>query len=266
MSGGNRAVPRAVILAAGFGSRLRPLTDRHPKCLTPLAGKTLLERQRAVLAGADIMDVTIVAGHMAETLRLPGIAHIVNVDYARTNMVSSLFCARHLFDGSRDLLVVYGDIVFEPRVLASLLSARYEVSVVVDRGWLDLWSLRMEDPLADAETMKIGADGRIKELGKSPRSLADIEGQYIGLIRLSAAAQGRICQFYDALTPDGSYIGKDKANMFMTTFIQMLIDNDFDVGPAFVQNGWLEVDSIADLEAYEAAQKAGTLKRIFDAD
>ena len=257
--------PRAVILAAGFGSRLRPLTDNRPKCLTPLLGRTLLDRQRDALGKAGISDVTIVAGHMAEMLRLPGLRHVVNADYARTNMVSSLFVARSLLDGSRDLVVVYGDIVFEKRVLESLLAAPHAVSVVVDCGWFSLWSLRMDDPLADAETLKIGADGRIAELGRKPSSRQDIEGQYIGLIRLSAAIQARVAAFFDGLDPVGPYLGKDKANMYLTTFIQMLIDDGFDVGPAYTTHGWLEIDSVADLEAYEAAQRSGELKRLYDA-
>ncbi|WP_293800217.1 phosphocholine cytidylyltransferase family protein [uncultured Bosea sp.] len=261
----SQSAPRAVILAAGFGSRLRPLTDNHPKCLTDLFGRSLLARQREVLAGAGVDEATIVAGHMAEMLRLPGLDHVVNADYARTNMVSSLFAARHLLDGKRDLLIVYGDIVFEARVLASLMAARHEISVVVDRGWHALWSLRMEDPLADAETLRIGPDGRLAELGGKPSSLADIEGQYIGLIKLTASVQPKICAFYDGLDTLGPYLGKDKANMFMTTFVQLLIEAQFDVGPAFTSNGWLEVDSLADLEAYEAAYREGRLRSIYDA-
>jgi choline kinase len=257
--------PRAVILAAGFGSRLRPLTDHHPKCLTPLFGRTLLDRQLSVLRQAGVDDLTIVAGHMAEALRLPGLSHVVNADYARTNMVSSLFCARHLFDGSRDLLIVYGDIVFEPKVLAALTASAHDVAVVVDRGWRALWSMRMEDPLADASTMRIGKGGRILELGLRPTSLDEIEGQYIGLIRIAAGAQARVTAFHDGLHGADSYQGKDKANMYMTTFIQLMIDAGFDVGAAFTDHGWLEVDSLGDLEAYEQAHKAGTLGALYDA-
>lgn len=256
---------RAVILAAGFGSRLRPLTDHHPKCLTPLFGRTLLDRQLDALTAAGITEVTIVAGHMAEALRRPGLGHVVNADYAKTNMVSSLFCARHLLDGTRDLVIVYGDIVFELNVLASLAEAPHEVAVAVDTGWLDLWSLRMEDPLADAESMRIGPTGRILELGLPPERVDEIEGQYVGLIRVASGAQIGLVRLHDSLDPNHSYRGKDKANMFMTTFIQLLIDAGFDVGAAFIHHGWLEVDSLDDLKAYEAAGRDGRLDRLYHA-
>jgi choline kinase len=256
---------RAVILAAGFGSRLRPLTDQHPKCLTPLFGRSLLDRQLGVLRAAGITDVTIVAGHMAEALRRPGLGHVFNADYARTNMVSSLFCARHLLDGAHDLVIVYGDIVFEPRVLDSLSQSPHDVAVAVDTGWLDLWSMRMENPLADAGSMRIGPGGRIIELGLTPESLDEVEGQYVGLIRVSAGTQGRLVRFYDSLDPHLDYRGKEKANMYMTTFIQLLIDAGFDVGAAFIRHGWLEVDSLGDLKAYEIAAREGRLERLYDA-
>jgi choline kinase len=146
------------------------------------------------------------------------------------------------------------------------MAARHDIAVAVDKGWLDLWSLRMEDPVADAGSMRIGADGHLIELGRRPTPLSEIEGQYIGLIRLSAGIQEHIAAFHDGLGDAGPYQGKDKANMYMTTFIQLLIDNGFDVGAAFIRHGWLEVDSLQDLDAYEAAHRAGTLHALYRAD
>lgn len=256
---------RAIILAAGFGSRLRPLTDDRPKCLVELAGRPLLARQRDTLHACGIDDVTIVAGHLAEMLALPGLHHVQNPDYATTNMVSSLMCARNLFDGVRDIVIVYGDIVFEVPVLETVLRSDHDIAVAIDRGWFDLWSLRMDDPLSDAESLKIAPDGRIAELGKKATRIDEIEGQYIGLIKIKAGIQKEILQIYDGLDPSGPYLGKDKANMFMTTFIQLLIDRKLDVGPAFIRHGWLEVDSTDDLAAYETAYRSGALKALYDA-
>jgi choline kinase len=255
---------RAVILAAGFGSRLKPLTETAPKCLTQLAGESLLSRQLRTLRAAGIEDVSIVAGHLQDRIDLPGLKKILNPHYERTNMVSSLFCARHLLDGSRDLVICYGDIVYQRSVLEALLATEAPVAVAVDRGWYDLWKLRMEDPLSDAETLKVDSDGRLVELGRQPRSLDDIQGQYIGLIKASAESHKGIVAIYDRLAPDGPYEGRDKANMFMTSFIQMVIDSDIAVMPAFFDRGWLEVDSMADYEAYNALARTGALSAFYD--
>ena len=133
-----------------------------------------------------IRDINLVTGYRADQLdylRLPT-AH--NERFASTNMVHSLFCAEQLLDD--DVVVSYADIVYAPRVLESLLESTSDFSVVVDRDWLELWKLRMPDPLADAETMRVDVNGHITELGKKPTGYSDIQCQYIGLFKLSAAA------------------------------------------------------------------------------
>lgn len=256
---------RAIILAAGTGSRLRPLTDTRPKCLVSLLGRPLLDRQLEVLQGAGVNDLTVVAGYKEEAIVRNSLKKVVNPDYERSNMVSSLLAARDLFDGTSDILVCYGDIVYEPRVLQAVMSGSHAISVAIDRGWFDLWKVRMEDPLADAETLKIAPDGRIAELGRKPKSISDIQGQYIGLFKISRAVQREILSIYDALDPDGPYDGRNRANMFMTSFIQLLIDRGIDVGPAWIGHGWLEVDSVEDLKAYEALHARGALEILYDA-
>lgn len=256
----------AIILAAGFGARLRPLTDNLPKCMVSLQGTPLLDRQLQAFEAAGINDVSIVLGHAPESVdpqEYP-LRRFMNEAYRSTNMVTSLMTARELFDGGRDVLVSYGDIVYEKRVLQSVLSSRHDISVAVDRQWRRLWSLRMEDPLSDAETMRVASSGRIQELGKKPKSYADIEGQYIGLFRVAAATASKIVEFYDHLDLAGPYDGRDRANMFMTSFIQALIDTGFDVGAAFIDGGWLEIDQIADLENYERLAADGALSGYYD--
>ena len=63
---------RAVILAAGRGSRLHPYTENRPKCLMELGGMTLMERQLRALRGAGITDIVVVTGYRAEMLAPPG--------------------------------------------------------------------------------------------------------------------------------------------------------------------------------------------------
>lgn len=81
---------KAIILAAGQGTRLRPLTDHKPKCLVELAGKPMLEHQLTTLRGAGINEIHIVAGYCAEQLDRSDITRHLNLDYASTNMVTTL--------------------------------------------------------------------------------------------------------------------------------------------------------------------------------
>lgn len=254
---------KAFILAAGQGTRLRPLTDDRPKCLVELAGKSLLERQATVLRRAGIQDLTVISGYRADQIAARGFATRVNPRYASTNMVATLFSAADLMVDGHDLLICYGDIVYEGRVLSSLLAVDAPVTVMIDRQWLRYWRLRLDDPLTDAETLKLGPGGRLRELGKKPRDYSEIEGQYMGLIKIRACHMAKFKQVYASMDRAATYDGKDFDNMYMTSFIQYLIDQAWDVRVAETDNGWLEVDSVSDLERYEAMTADGSLASFY---
>lgn len=253
---------RAVILAAGFGSRLMPLTSDRPKGMVPLLGIPMLVRQVTTLQAQGVHDISIVGGYFSQKLESLGLPVIQNPAYETTNMVESLMCARALMDGTQDLIMAYGDIVYEPDVLQALLRERGDVVVTADLGWRDLWSARMEDYAADVETFRLRDDGGIAELGRRPRSLDEVEAQYIGLVRFPACSHARLLAFYDGLDRRGSYDGQPFPKMYMTSFIQQLIDDGWNVRPALINHGWLEVDTLEDLRRYEALAAAGNLAPI----
>lgn len=259
----NSVTTKAVILAAGVGSRLRPLTDARPKCLVELFGISLLDRQMGVLNACGIKDVHVVAGYRSEQLRARGYPVVINPAYESTNMVHTLFCARDLMTADADLLIAYGDIVYEARVLESILSCTASVCVAVDRAWRRYWAIRMDDPLADAETLKLDKQGYVTEIGKKPTGYDDIEGQYIGLIKVRADQVPRLVWEYDRMDRARRYDGKTFAQMFMTSFLQHLIDNGWPVRAVPIENGWLEVDTLLDLERYEALERIGELRRFY---
>ena len=254
---------RVIVLCAGQGTRLRPLTDEKPKCMVELMGKPLLEHQFDALNAAGIDDITLVTGYAAERLEGWGRRQIHNPEYADTNMVWSLFCARDMFDGKSDLIVAYSDIVYESRVIDALLAAPDPVATVVDRDWLALWSMRMDDPLADAETLRLNADGTLREIGNKARSLSDCEGQYIGLTKISAAVQRSVLDHYEELDRGDVYDGRRFEQMFMTRFITSLIEAGYAARAAIINSGWLEVDTLEDLRRYEALAGRGELQRFW---
>jgi choline kinase len=250
---------RAIVLAAGEGTRLRPLTLDRPKCLVELAGRPLLLWQIAALKAAGVEDVTVVTGYHADRIDALGLRTIHNERFSHTNMVVSLMAARALLDGTDDVLICYGDLAYEPRLIASLTASAARVATTIDRSWRRLWELRMADPLADAETLRLDADGHILELGRKPQGFQQIEGQYMGLIKVAAAIAPRLVAAWDALDPAGPYDGRERDRMFMTSFLQHLIDHVTPVTAVLVDGGWLEVDTLQDLETYEALHASGQL-------
>jgi L-glutamine-phosphate cytidylyltransferase len=256
----------AFILAAGRGARLRPITDRVPKCLVKLAGRSLLERQCSALRHAGIEDIHVITGYRAAAIEALGYSTIHNPHFETTNMVATLFCARALMTGTADVVIAYGDIVFELEIVHALLAEDAPLATAIDRGWLRYWSLRMADPLSDAETLRLSRDGDVVELGKRPGSLEEIEGQYMGLTKIRADHVRRFRRAWEDLDPSGCYDGRDKANMFMTSFLSVLIAAGWRLRAVPVEHGWLEVDRVSDLDLYHRLLETDELSSLYNHD
>lgn len=245
-------VARAVILAAGRGSRLGPATVDRPKVLVEVAGASILQHQRRTLAAAGIAEVHLVAGHALDLVRghpdLHGLRLHVNGRWSETNMVATLACAEEVLDGSTDLVIAYGDIVYEPRLLTALAGvADADVGVVVDLDWERYWRARMDDPLADAETLRLDDEGRLLEIGAPATGYEDVQGQYVGLLRIRADRIAALIGRWRTLGEDGRVRGRDRDSLYMTDLLQLVIGEGWDVRAAPVQSGWLEFDTPADL-------------------
>ena len=239
---------RVIILAAGQGTRLRPLTNDRPKCMVELKGKPLINHQLDLFEKFNINDINVITGYLEEKIDFPQIKKYYNPKFDSTNMVSTLFCASELFDGSDDILITYGDIVYNDTVLQNSIDSNKEVNVIVDKNWKEYWTARMEDPLRDAETLKIDENGNIKELGKKAKSYDEIEAQYIGLVKIRKDIAPKIKEYYEQLDKTILYDGKGYENMYMTSFLQMIADNLYPLSPVYIQNGWIEIDEPSDLK------------------
>lgn len=242
---------KMIIVAAGQGTRLRPMTNDKPKCMVEYNNKPIIDYILDVAIGCGIENIAIVNGYKKEVLESyvsnKTVTFFTNNEFNKTNMVSTLFNAKEFMDD--DIIISYADIIYEEKILEKLIVSKNEFSVVIDKKWRELWSLRMENPLEDAETLKV-LDNKIVELGKKPNNYDDIEGQYIGLLKISKSSLPKVIKFYESLDKTKLYDGQDYDNMYMTTFIQMIIDNLMEVKPIFINGGWIEIDSVEDMEMY----------------
>lgn len=262
---GRRLDVRAIILAAGRGSRLNPYTADHPKCLTELGGETLIGRQLRTLRALGVDDIVIATGYRREMLQIPGTREAHNPGWERTNMVETLFCAEAEF--GRDLIVAYGDIVYEPRVLAALLDCPRDTAVVVDRNWRAYWEMRFSDPLSDAESLRLEPGGRIADIGRPVSDIAEVEAQYMGLMRFRGAGVAALSaarrNFREVRRP---WMKKrTPANAYMTDLLMEMILMGYAVHAVPVSGGWLEIDTVEDYEKSAAMFADGSISRFFDA-
>lgn len=240
---------KAIILAAGRGSRMRDLTDERPKCLVELHGKPLLYWQLEALRKAGISDIALVTGYRRELLEIPGVTEFHNPRWAETNMVSSLACADSWL--STDSCVVsYSDIFYTAESVKALIAAPAESSLTIsyDPHWLSHWQARFADPLDDAETFRLAADGRhVVTIGGKPKTLAEIEGQYMGLLRFNPAGWLAMKALRQTMP------AADRDRMHMTGTLQMLIAAGNSVMAIPCQGEWGEIDSPDDLHTYDSS-------------
>lgn len=248
---------KIIILAAGQGTRLRPYTNNRPKCMVELKGKPLLHHQLDSIyqCGVASDDIALATGYLQEALVASGIKQYRNENYATTNMVATLFAAKEFIQDNEDLIISYGDIVYKPEILKKLLETEGDLVVAADLKWFDLWELRMENPLDDAETFKMVKGNKVVELGKKPKTREDAQAQYIGLVKISANKVKDFVKHFHNMDKSALYDGKDFNNIYMTSLIQNLIDTGWNVRASLINRGWLEVDSVQDLEIYEKKEK-----------
>lgn len=248
---------KAILLAAGEGSRLRPYTSERPKALVEIGNISMLDLQLEVLSSAGIREQIIIGGYLSDMLKPKGTKLYLNPEYDTTNMVWTLFCAENELSG--DLIVSYGDIVYSKQILQELLKSRADISVTIDLNWLEYWSERQENPLNDSETLKLAKDGSILEIGKKPKSLAEIEGQYMGLMKFSDEGINIVKNVFEECLGTGFIQGKPVRNAYMTDLLQEIIDRGYPVQSIPIKDSWVEVDTVEDLESHYTQERVSKI-------
>ena len=236
---------KAIILAAGRGSRMKDLTDERPKCLVELRGKPLLEWQLEALREAGISEIAIVTGYKRELLTNRGLTEFHNQRWADTQMVSSLACAQEWLQ-SEPCIVSYSDIFYDAKAVVSLMKCSAKIAVTYDPNWLTLWEKRFGDPLLDAETFRLNTDQTLAEIGNKPKLVSEVQGQYMGLLRYTPEGWSEVLRIRAQMTP------AECDRMHMTGTLQKVIEAGVvPVQAVPYEAEWGEIDSADDLAAYQ---------------
>jgi choline kinase len=168
---------KAVILAAGQGTRIRSVHGEHPKCLIEVDNTTILDHQLEALSMAGIDDVAIVVGYEKEQIighmksRKPSdtqrIRFFENPAFAITNNIYSLWLALEWMRGD-SFVVLNADVIFDPEILSAAVRPSAPISMIADPVWRD-------------ETMKVVVEGdRVTRMSKKI-SREEFSGTYIGI-------------------------------------------------------------------------------------
>lgn len=253
---------KALILAGGLGTRLGKYTKDIPKCMLEFEGKTLLEWQIDTLKKSGIEDIVVIRKHFADKINIPHVRYIDETDYS-THMVVGLFQARSEFND--DILLTYGDILFELKVVLEAAESDADIGIVADIDWKEYWTERYGNWKEDSESFVIGKDGKVESLGIPLPSVEKMHARYVGMIKFSKNILEKIESIYDkankAFWEKPWYSSKSFKKAYMTDFLQALIDNGLDVRAIKIQRGWLEFDTEKDYELANEWLKSGKIER-----
>ncbi len=237
---------RAIIPAAGVGTRLQPLTDSIPKCLVEIAGVSLIARALRRLERAGVSDVVVVTGYRADQLVdsvqalcfRPPVTFVHNADYRTSdNIVSLLETAS--FWGSGDVLVLDADVLFAQRLVDTMVGAAGDLLAV--------------DTAAEPARIDMAIelrDGAAWHLGKDlPPDR--VHGEFFGMSRWSREGGRSLIMTVQEMVASG------EVGTWYPFAIRRLAKAQ-PVGVVETLSGeWLEIDGLADLERAELEHGRG---------
>lgn len=242
---------KAIILAAGQGTRLKKYTENLPKGMLSFMGKTIIERQIEMYRKCGIENIIVVRGFAADKIPYEGITYYMNEDYANTNMVESLMTAKSEFDD--DMIVSYSDILFEEQMLKTMMQSTADFAVAVDDDWKQYWQKRYGKIDFDTESLSIDENDNIVELGLENPKLEDIDARYIGLLKFSRKGLQHIVKIMEEAyrsfeNKPWQQSGKTVRKAYMTDLLNALIEAGEHVRAEHFHNGWIEFDTNEDYE------------------
>lgn len=244
----------AIIIAAGRGSRLQDYTEERPKCMVPVAGRSILDHQLAALRHHGIDDIHIIRGYLADRLVVDGATYHRNAKWRDNNILHSLFCAESAMDGG--FLSTYSDIVYTPEVVEAALTGPGEITLVVDRQWRHAYVDRQDHPVSQAEL--VTADGDLVSAVGKHVGPHDAVGEFIGLATHTAQGaqwmRDAFARLRQRLDDDDPFRhGRLFRKAYLADLYESMIEEGLPIHYAPIDGGWREVDTVEDLHAVNAA-------------
>ena len=246
----NKSKTKALILAAGLGSRLKSHTQNLPKCMLDFGGKTLLERQIQAYKNCGVENITVIRGYKKNKINYKNLNYIDNSDYENNNILNSIFYGEEVING--DIIIAYSDILFESNVVKRLLDSDHDISAVVDIDWQGYYIDRKEHPLSEAENVIFNSNNEVVKIGKIATEKEEVHGEFIGMIKLTNRGAEIFKQNFHRVKK--LYWNKpfQRSKIFqkayLTDMIQELVDIGTKVHCVIIERGWKEIDTVEDYQ------------------
>jgi L-glutamine-phosphate cytidylyltransferase len=244
----NNTKTKALIVAAGLGSRLKDHTESMPKCMLDFGGKTLLERQLISYKECGIDNISLIRGYKKNKINYKDIKYFDNDDYKNNNILNSIFYGEEIINGN--IIISYSDILFEPFVVQRALDSDHDISVIVDVDWRDYYIDRKDHPLTEAENVIFNSNNEVVKIGKIASEKEEVHGEFIGMIKLNHRGCEILKQNFHRVKKFFWNKPFQRAKIFqkayLTDMIQELVDVGIKVHCVIIERGWKEIDTVED--------------------
>ena len=241
---------KALILAAGRGKRLIKTMHDLPKPLIDINGTSLIQRQINLLRKKGITEIFVIRGFKPEKFHLEYVSYIEDKQYDKHDQLGSLMAADSQL--SEDVLITFGDILFDENILEQILSSSSNFAVAVDLNWTKSYEKRSDNPIELAGKVMI-KDGRIEKFSENLPVEKDgcLIGEFLGIIKLrniSTVILQKHLQQLRKIHKGKFHDAKSFELAKLTDFLQDLVESKVEIDPIFVDGKWCEIDTPKDLE------------------
>lgn len=235
---------KVLILSAGTGSRLGL---NLPKSLTQIDDRKVIDIQLGVLGQLGIAekDITVVTGYKDYLFQQYKFKKILNEDFKSTGQVYSMSRASSL-KSEKQVLVIYGDILFEKTLLEKLTETDFSFLVPSFINFKNLWMQRGDSMFQDLETYKVNENNEIMEIGNQVIDISLVNGQFMGMLYFNNYYFKNFLNWYEEF---GKLINLNKYKKIQTThFLNYLIKKGIKIKSIDYDGYFMELDSKSDLE------------------
>ena len=244
---------KSIIIAAGLGIRLNPLTNEKPKCMLEIKGKTILQHQLDVFHANGITDISVIKGYKKEVINYSGLKYYINDNYRNNNILNSLFYAEEEMNDK--FIASYSDILFGADVVRRLKESEGDIAIVVDVDWKGYYEGRTEHPINEAENVIFDADNNVVEIGKIISNKGAVDGEFIGMLKCTKRGTEIFREYFHKAKNEFLVKPFVRAKTFdiayLTDFIQYLVNDGIEVKCVTIERGWIEIDTVQDFERAE---------------
>ena len=246
----NKSKTKALVVAAGLGSRLKGHTENLPKCMLDFGGKTLLERQVQAYKNCGIENITVIRGYKKNKINYKNFSILKNTDFENNNILNSIFYGEEVINGN--IVIAYSDIIFESSVVKRLLESDHDISVVVDIDWRGYYVDRKDHPLSEAENVIFNSNNEVVKIGKIATEKEEVHGEFIGMMKLNNHGAEIFKQNFHRVKKNYWNKSFQRAKIFqkayLTDMIQELVDIGTKVHCVIIERGWKEIDTVEDYQ------------------